>query len=69
VLHTSGDVIVATVAGGMVGMVFYPLTLCAAAVKGLLAILGLRSSPFRHFSDPVKAPFQRKSIFLETFVC
>jgi hypothetical protein len=36
-LHISTDVMVATVAGGLVLLIFYPLTLCAAAVKGLLA--------------------------------
>ena len=36
-LHASTDVIVAAVAVGLVLVVFYPLTLCAAAVKGLLA--------------------------------
>jgi hypothetical protein len=36
-LHASTDMTVAAVAGGLVLVVFYPLTLCAAAVKGLLA--------------------------------
>jgi hypothetical protein len=44
-LHATTDVIVATVAGGLVLVVFYPLTMCAAAVKGLLAILRLWPSP------------------------
>jgi hypothetical protein len=48
-LHTSTDVIVATVAGGLVLLVFYPLTLCAAALKGLLVILRLRPSPSRNY--------------------
>jgi hypothetical protein len=43
--HAGIDMIVATFAGGMVVVVFYPLTLCAAAVKGFLAILRLRPSP------------------------
>jgi hypothetical protein len=44
-LHASTDVIVATVAASLVLVVFYPLTLCAAAVKGLLATLRLWPSP------------------------
>jgi hypothetical protein len=56
-LHASTDVIVAAIAGGLVLVVFYPLTLCAAAVKGLLAILRLRPSPSRNFVID-KGPFQ-----------
>jgi hypothetical protein len=33
--HVSADIIVATLAGGLVLMVFYPITLCAAGVKGV----------------------------------
>jgi hypothetical protein len=43
-LHASTDVVVASVAGSLVLAAFYPLTLCAAAVKGLLATLRLRPS-------------------------
>lgn len=35
-LRASADAIVATVAGGLVLLVFYPLTLCAAAIKSLV---------------------------------
>jgi hypothetical protein len=48
-LHASTDVIVATVAASLVLVVFYPLTLCAAAVKGLLATLRLWPSPSGSF--------------------
>jgi hypothetical protein len=41
-LHACLDVTIATVAGGLVLLVFYPVTLCAGAVKGILTILGLR---------------------------
>ena len=34
--HASADTIVATIAGGLAVLVFYPITLCAAGVKGLL---------------------------------
>jgi hypothetical protein len=34
--HVSADAIVATVAGGLVLLVFYPLTLCASGVKRLV---------------------------------
>jgi hypothetical protein len=43
-LHTSADMIVATVAGGLVLLVFYPLTLCAAGVKRLFGMV----RPHRH---------------------
>jgi len=33
--HASADTIVATLAGGLVLLIFYPITLCAAGVKGL----------------------------------
>jgi len=48
-LHASTDVVVATVAGSLVLAAFYPLTLCAAAVKGLLAPLRLWPSPSGSF--------------------
>jgi hypothetical protein len=44
-LHAAGDLTIAAVAGGLVILVFYPLTLCAAGVKGLLRILRVRPSP------------------------
>jgi hypothetical protein len=53
-LHASADVLVATVAGGLVAAVFYPLTLGAAGVKGAVRILrprpngaGMRGQPRR----------------------
>ncbi len=39
VWHASVDAIVATLAGALVLVVFYPLTLCAAGVKGLVRIV------------------------------
>ena len=36
VWHVSADTIAATIAGGLVLLVFYPLTLCAAGIKGLV---------------------------------
>jgi uncharacterized membrane protein YgaE (UPF0421/DUF939 family) len=63
-LHASTDVLVAAVAGGLVLVVFYPLTLCTAAVKGLLAILGLRPSPPRNFVIG-KGPVPAKSLVLK----
>ena len=46
--HASADVIIATVAGGLLLVVFYPLTLCAEALKGVRAILRLRPAPPRN---------------------
>jgi hypothetical protein len=37
-LHASSDVVIATVGGGVVLLVFFPLTVCAAGVKALLGI-------------------------------
>jgi len=39
VWHASVDAIFATLAGALVLLVFYPLTLCAAGVKGLVRIV------------------------------
>jgi len=41
VWHASVDAIVATIAGGLVLLVFYPLTLFAAGVKGLIRMVRL----------------------------
>jgi hypothetical protein len=41
--HASADAIVATVAGGLALLVFYPITLCAAGVKHLVRMA--RSHP------------------------
>ena len=41
--HACADVAIATVAGGLVLLVFYPVTLCARTVKRLPATFGLRS--------------------------
>jgi hypothetical protein len=38
--HVACDVTIAALTGGLVILVFYPLTLCAAGVKGLLGIAG-----------------------------
>jgi hypothetical protein len=46
VWHASTDAIVATVAGGLALLVFYPLTLCAAAVKRLVRTM--RPHPVSH---------------------
>jgi hypothetical protein len=35
-LHASADTVVATIAGGLVLLVFCPLTLCAAGIKSLV---------------------------------
>jgi hypothetical protein len=45
-LRSSADILVATSAGGLVLLLFYPLTLCAAGVKGLLR--KLRPYPVSH---------------------
>ena len=57
-LHASADVLVATVAGGLVMAVFYPLTLGAAGVKGALRVLrprpngaDMRGQPGRHVAQ------------------
>jgi hypothetical protein len=42
--HACVDATIATIAGGLVLLILYPVTLCAGAVKGLLTILGLRAS-------------------------
>jgi hypothetical protein len=39
VLHASVDTLLATIAGGLVLLVFYPLTLCAAGVKGVVRLV------------------------------
>ncbi len=39
VWHASADAIVATIAGGLVLLIFYPLNLCAAGVKGLVRMV------------------------------
>jgi hypothetical protein len=39
VWHASADTIIANLAGGLVLLVFYPITLCAAGVKGLARIV------------------------------
>jgi len=39
--HACADVAIATVAGGLVLLVFYPIAWCAGAVKRLPAVLGL----------------------------
>jgi hypothetical protein len=49
-LHAAGDLTIAAVAGGLVVLVFYPLTLVAAGVKGLLRIVRLRPSPPGQFA-------------------
>jgi hypothetical protein len=38
-LHISADVLLATLAGGLVLVVFFPITLGAAGVKGVLRTL------------------------------
>lgn len=43
--HAASDVAIATLAGGLALLVLYPLTLCAAGVKGLL---GLRARGLHH---------------------
>jgi hypothetical protein len=37
--HASADAIAATIAGGVVLLVFYPLTVCAAGVKTLVRMV------------------------------
>jgi hypothetical protein len=46
-LAASLDVIVATLAAALALLILYPITLCAAAVKWLLAALNLRPAPSR----------------------
>ena len=41
--HACADVAIATVAGGLVLLVLYPITWCAGATKRSLAVLGLRT--------------------------
>jgi hypothetical protein len=48
-LHACIDVIVTGVAAGLVLLVFFPLTLCAASVKCLLTVLRLRPVPAQVF--------------------
>jgi hypothetical protein len=45
--HVCSDVTIATVAGGLVLLVFYPITWCAEAVKRLPAVLGLHTGETR----------------------
>ena len=49
-LLVSSDVAIATAAGGLAILVLFPLTLCAAGVKGLLRIARLRPLPSGHFA-------------------
>jgi hypothetical protein len=49
-LQASSDVAIAMVAGGLAILVLYPLTLCAAGVRGLLRIVRLHPSPSGHFA-------------------
>ena len=37
--HATADTIVATIAGALVLLVFYPITLCATGAKSLVRIL------------------------------
>jgi hypothetical protein len=39
VLRASADTLIATIAGGLVLLVFYPITICAAGVKGLARMI------------------------------
>jgi hypothetical protein len=39
VLHASADIVLAAVAGGLVVMIFFPLTLCAAGISSLVKIV------------------------------
>jgi hypothetical protein len=45
--HAAADVILATVAGGLVLLFFYPITLCAAGVKGLRPARRASGNPHR----------------------
>jgi hypothetical protein len=51
-LHACLDVTIAAVAGGLMILVFYPLTLCAAAVKGVLRPSRSRHGDNRESSRP-----------------
>jgi len=48
VLHATADTLLATVAGGVVLLVFYPLTLCASGVKGLVRMIRPQTQPVSH---------------------
>jgi hypothetical protein len=43
--HAFADAIVATVAGGLALLVFYPLTLCAAGIKSAVRMVRPRVNP------------------------
>ena len=43
-LHACADVIVASVAAGLVLLVFFPITLCASGIKRLLRFPGPRKA-------------------------
>lgn len=43
-VHAAGDMLIASIAGGLVLLVFYPITLCAAGVKAVMG-RGGRPSP------------------------
>jgi hypothetical protein len=50
-LHACTDAAIATVAGGLVILVFYPVTLCAEALKGILKTLGLHARETRERAE------------------
>ena len=52
VLRIPADTILATVAGGLVLLVFYPLTLCATGVKNLVRMVRPHSTQTRPQSIP-----------------
>jgi hypothetical protein len=39
VLRASADTLIATIGGGLVLLVFYPITICAVGVKGLARMI------------------------------
>ena len=49
--HACADVAIATVAGGLVLLVLYPVTRCAGATKRLPAIRGLRTRETRERAE------------------
>ena len=51
VLHVAADTLIATVAGALVVVVFYPITLGAAGVKGLVRLF--RPHPVSQGETPI----------------
>jgi hypothetical protein len=48
-IHAAADVTIAAAAAGIALAILYPLTLCAAGIKGLLRTVGLRTSASEGF--------------------